>query len=400
MNSDQKDLILEEFERERDRNPKVQAFVEKWEEENDALEEFFVKNIETIQGDERDVMLISTLYGPEAPGAKVLQRFGPINSAQGHRRLNVLFTRAKRKIMTFTSMKPTDILVDGNKSLGVRMFRAWLEYSKTGYIPDAAGPQGGTESPFEDYVAAQIQRLGCEVVPQVGVAGFRIDLGVRHPDWPYGYIPGVECDGAAYHSSKSSRDRDRLRQEVLEGLGWRLHRIWSTDWFRNPRAEIEVLKQAIDSALANAKARGVKHSERLDAIALLTRLAAETSSSVEVQPPQPTAEAGSVVAGREPPKFLQTALPFEPPAGSDLFATASRVAAEPTIVLGSRVKVENITDGKKLAFTLVEGENAPEAGKVGLHTPLGKALLDAQVGDEVEYQVGSHIKEVRVLEIQ
>ncbi|HPG22891.1 MAG TPA: DUF4011 domain-containing protein, partial [Amaricoccus sp.] len=139
MNSDQKELILEEFERERDRNPKVQAFVEKWEEQNDALEEFFVKNIETIQGDERDVMMISTLYGPEAPGAKVLQRFGPINSAHGHRRLNVLFTRAKRKIVTFTSMKPTDILVDGNKALGVRMFRAWLEYSKTGHIPDVAG---------------------------------------------------------------------------------------------------------------------------------------------------------------------------------------------------------------------------------------------------------------------
>lgn len=404
MNSDQKELIFEEFERERDRNPKVQAFVEKWEEENDALEEFFIKNIETIQGDERDVMMISTLYGPEAAGAKVLQRFGPINSAQGHRRLNVLFTRAKRKIMTFTSMKPTDILVDGNKVLGVRMFRAWLEYSKTGHIPDAAGPQGGTESPFEDYVAAQIERLGCQVVPQVGVAGFRIDLGVRHPDWPYGYILGVECDGAAYHSSKSSRDRDRLRQEVLEGLGWRLHRIWSTDWFRNPRAEIEVLKEAIDAALADAKTRGVKHSERLDAMALLTRLAEDTISGVEEGPSQtrvePRPRSAAPNSSAALPKPEQASLGFEPSAGSDLFTAASRVAAEPTVALGSKVKVENITDGKKLAFTLVEGENAPDNGKIGVHTPLGQALLDAQVGDEVEYQVGSHIKEVRVLEIR
>ncbi|WP_417682760.1 DUF4011 domain-containing protein [Roseibium sp.] len=403
MNSDQKDLILEEFERERDRNPQVQAFVEKWEEENDALEEFFVKNIETIQGDERDVMMISTLYGPESPGAKVLQRFGPINSAHGHRRLNVLFTRAKRKIITFTSMKPTDILVDGNKALGVRMFRAWLEYSKTGHIPDAAGPLGGTESPFEDYVAAQIERLGCEVVPQVGVAGFRIDLGVRHPDWPYGYILGVECDGAAYHSSKSSRDRDRLRQEVLEGLGWRLHRIWSTDWFRNPRAEIEVLKEVIDAALADAKARGVKHSERLDAMALLTRLAEEKTSGVEEVPtqtrPEPRPSSAALIAAAAPPKPEQANLPFEVLASSALYTAASRVAAEPTVALGSKVKVENITDGKKLAFTLVEGENAPEQGKIGVHTPLGQALLDAQVGEEVEYQVGSHIKEVRVLEI-
>lgn len=401
MNSDQKDLILDEFERERDRNPKVQAFVEKWEEENDALEEFFIKNIETIQGDERDVMMISTLYGPEAPGAKVLQRFGPINSAHGHRRLNVLFTRAKRKIMTFTSMKPTDILVDGNKSLGVRMFRAWLEYSKTGHIPDAAGPQGGTESPFEDFVAAQIERLGYEVVPQVGVAGFRIDLGVRHADWPYGYILGVECDGAAYHSSKSSRDRDRLRQEVLEGLGWRLHRIWSTDWFRNPRSEIEVLKAAIEGALADAKARGVKHSERLDAMTLLTRLADDTTTSVEGPPLQARGDNGSTAATPSTPaRAEQASLPFEPPTGSDLFMAASRIAAEPTIALGSKVKIENITDGKKLSFTLVEGENAPDDGRIGIHTPLGQALLDAQVGEEVEYQVGSHIKEVRVLDIR
>ncbi len=396
MNSDQKDLILEEFERERDRNPKVQAFVEKWEEENDALEEFFIKNIETIQGDERDVMFISTLYGPEAPGAKVLQRFGPINSAHGHRRLNVLFTRAKRKIVTFTSMKPTDILVDGAKSLGVRMFRGWLEYSKTGHIPDAAGPQGGTESPFEDFVAAQIERLGCEVVPQVGVAGFRIDLGVRHPDWPYGYILGVECDGAPYHSSRSSRDRDRLRQEVLEGLGWRLHRIWSTDWFRNPRKEIETLKEAIEAALVHAKAKGVKHSERLDAMALLTHLAEDTAAEIEKTP----ARAAHPAPPPARPKPEQASLPFEPPAGSDLFTAASRVAAEPTVALGSKVKIEHITDGKKLAFTLVEGENAPDEGKIGVHTPLGQALLDAQVGDEVEYQVGSHIKEVRVLEIR
>lgn len=283
------------------------------------------------------------------------------------------------------------------------MFRAWLEYSKTGHIPDAAGAQGGTESPFEDCVAAQIERLGCEVVPQVGVAGFRIDLGVRHPEWPYGYILGVECDGAAYHSSKSSRDRDRLRQEVLEGLGWRLHRIWSTDWFRNPRAEIEVLKEAIDAALADAKAQGVKHSESLYAMALLTRIADDTTSGVEEVPAQtraePRPESAAPNSPAAPSKPEQASLPFEPLAGSDLFTAASRVAAEPTAARRSKEKVENITDGKKLAFVLVEGENAPDQGKIGVHTPLGQALLDAQVGDEVEYQVGSHIKEVRVLEI-
>jgi len=407
MNTDQKDLILEEFERERDRNPKVQAFVEKWEEDNNALEEFFVKNLETIQGDERDVMMISTLYGPETPGGKVLQRFGPINSSHGHRRLNVLFTRAKRKIVTFSSMKPTDILVDGNKNIGVQMFRAWLEYSKTGHVPDMAGPQGETESPFEDYVAAQIERLGFQVVPQVGVAGFRIDLGVRHPDWPYGYILGVECDGAAYHSSKSSRDRDRLRQEVLEGLGWRLHRIWSTDWFRNPRKEIVVLKEAIVEALAHAKENGLKHSEQLDAMAMLTRIAETTDSEAETA--EETTAARPDAAARPAPQAssrpLQSSLPIEPPRQSDLFSiipeAVAVIASEPFVRLGSKVRIEHLSDGgKKLAFTLVEGENDPNAGRVGVHTPLGEALLDAQIGDEVEYQVGSHIKEVRVLDIK
>lgn len=402
MNSDQKDLILEEFERERDRNAEVQSFVEKWQEENDALEEFFIKNLETIQGDERDVMMISTLYGPETPGGKVLQRFGPINSAHGHRRLNVLFTRAKRKIVTFTSMRPTDILVDEHKNLGVQMLRAWLEYSKTGHIPDAADPNAETESPFEDYVATQIERLGCKAVPQVGVAGFRIDLGIRHPDWPYGYLLGVECDGAAYHSSKSSRDRDRLRQEVLEGLGWRLHRIWSTDWFRNPRNEVQVLKEVIADALARAKAQGVRHSEKLDVMAMLTRIPEPEPSAASTAAKQEAPVRGSVQA---PVIRRQSISPIDLPRQTDFFTIAPEAAAitarEPSVTLGSKVKIENLSDrGKKLAFTLVAGDSDPETGRVGIHTPLGEALLDAQVGDEVEYQVGSHIKEVRVLEIR
>ncbi len=390
MNVPQKDLILEEFERERERNAGVRDFVEKWEEENDALEEFFIKNLETIQGDERDVIMISTLYGPETPGGRVLQRFGPINKAYGHRRLNVLFTRAKRQIVTFTSMKPTDILVDGNKSPGVRMFQAWLEYSKTGHIADRTGPRGETESPFEDYVAACIERLGCEAVPQVGVAGFRIDLGIRHPDWPYSYILGVECDGAAYHSSKSSRDRDRLRQEVLEGLGWRLHRIWSTDWFRNPGEQVQILKKGIADALACAKAQGVQHSAKLPRIAERTEPEPPAASATEKQE---TPVRGNVQAPVSPRQYSR---PIDPEA-------AAVTANAPSVALGSRVKIENLSaGGKKQAFTLVEGQSDPDTGKVGIHSPIGKALIDAhaQVGDKVEYQVKSDIKEVRVLEIR
>ena len=404
MNSDQKDLILEEFERERDRNGKVQAYIARWEEKNDSLEEFFIKNLETIQGDERDAMFISTLYGPETLGGRVLQRFGPINSVHGHRRLNVLFTRAKRKMVTFTSLKPIDIIVDGTKNFGVQMFRGWLEYCKTGDISGPPQTDGETESQFEDYVARQIETMGCSAIPQVGVAGFRIDLGVRHPDWPYGYILGVECDGATYHSSKSSRDRDRLRQEVLEGLGWRLHRIWSTDWFRNPRAEIERLRETIEAALQVAKKHHEVPRDRTDAMGRLDSIV----HSVE-KPTKAQQETALDVLNRS---SVATLLSEQIDGDllshtTDAFGRAAEVfgvavaAAEPTASLGSKVTVENITDGgKEIAFTLIEGNNDPEQERVGIHTPLGVALIDAQVGDEVEFQVGSVIKKARVVGIQ
>ena len=183
------------------------------------------------------------------------------------------------------------------------------------------------------------------------MAGFRIDLGIRHPDWPYGYILGVECDGAAYHSSKSSRDRDRLRQEVLGGLGWRLHRIWSTDWFRNPRKEIQVLKEVIADALARAKAQGVRHSEKLDAMALLTRIAETT----EPEPPAASAteEQEAPVRGsvQAPVSPRRASLPIDPPRQTDLFTIAPEAAAvtasEPSVALGSKVEIENLSDGAK-----------------------------------------------------
>lgn len=260
MNKDQTELILAEFERERARHPHVEAYIERWSQKDDGLEEFFVKNLETIQGDERDVIMISTLYGPDAETGKVYQRFGPVNSVHGHRRLNVLFSRAKEKIVTYSSMKPTDIQADG-KAYGVEMLRAWLEFSRTGRITEVPTGRGQTESPFEDFVIAQVQAAGYEAVPQVGASGYRIDIGVRHPSWPYGFILAIECDGAPYHTSRSSRDRDRLRQQVLEGLGWHFHRIWSTDWFRDPRGQIERLRQALDASLARAKADEVRRQE-------------------------------------------------------------------------------------------------------------------------------------------
>lgn len=285
MNKDQTDLIMAEFERERARHPYAEAFIQRWAEKDDGLEEFFVKNLETIQGDERDVIMISTLYGPDAATGKVYQRFGPVNSVHGHRRLNVLFSRAKEKIVTYSSMKPTDIQADG-KAQGVAMLRAWLEFSRSGQINEIASQKAQTDSPFEDFVIAQIEAAGYEAVPQVGASGYRIDIGVRHPDWPYGFILAVECDGAAYHSSRSSRDRDRLRQEVLEGLGWHFHRIWSTDWFRNPRDQIEKLRAALDRGLARAQADEQRRKEaRAEAVERARRAAEAAAEEIALSAP-------------------------------------------------------------------------------------------------------------------
>jgi len=212
-------------------------------------ERLFIKNLEAVQGDERDVILISIGYGPDSQGRMTLG-FGPLSADGGERRLNVLISRARLQCVVFSSITVGDIPADV-KPRGTRMLREFLHFAETGHI--AAGEVGSADfdSPFEEAVAGYIRAAGYQVVPQVGVFGFRIDLGVLHPQKAGTFALGVECDGAAYHSGRSARDRDRLRQEVLEGLGWKLHRIWSTDWFRKPDHECKRLLAAIDLACSS-----------------------------------------------------------------------------------------------------------------------------------------------------
>ncbi|MGH0037129.1 MAG: DUF4011 domain-containing protein [Myxococcota bacterium] len=213
-------------------------------------EPFFVKNLENVQGDERDVIFISATYGPEGPGQRVFQRFGPMNSDVGWRRLNVIATRARQRVELFTSMRPTDIIAGDGARRGVRALRNYLEYAATGSVSSPGRKTGGApESPFEEAVGHIVESLGYEIEPQVGVEGFFIDIGVCHPDRPGEYLLGLECDGASYHSARSVRDRDRLRQEILESKGWTIHRIWSTSWLQSRAAEIQRLKHAIESRL-------------------------------------------------------------------------------------------------------------------------------------------------------
>jgi hypothetical protein len=254
-NLKQRELIVEELERIAATDKGIAAYREAWQH---TLEPLFVKNLENVQGDERDVIIISTVFGQDEIG-KVAQRFGPINSEAGHRRLNVLFTRAKRQLILVTSLKPNEILPSASTHRGVHVLKAFLEFAASGRADLGMLTGAAADSDFEEHVARLLRAAGYDPVPQVGVHGYRIDIGVRHPDYAYGFLAGVECDGKTYHSGVTVRDRDRLRQEILEGLGWRLYRIWSTDWFAHPQREMRKLLHWLDDTRTRANA-AVAHS--------------------------------------------------------------------------------------------------------------------------------------------
>ena len=207
-----------------------------------------------MQGDERDVILISIGYG-KIDGAYLPMNFGPLNRDGGERRLNVLITRARRRCIVYCNFVGADLDLRRSGARGVQALKTFLEYAQHGVIDVPAATGKEADSPFEEAVAARLRALGHDVEHQIGSAGFFIDLAVVDPERPGRYLLGIECDGAAYHSSRSARDRDRLRQQVLEGLGWTIHRIWSTDWFRNPQQELERVGMAVRSAKMRGAAR-------------------------------------------------------------------------------------------------------------------------------------------------
>lgn len=249
MNQKQSELINDLLsEREKD-DPILEKYRDHW---KNTLEPLIVRNLENVQGDERDVVIISTVYGPDSNG-HVFQRFGPIGSEYGHRRLNVLYTRAKELMWIVTSLDDNLIVTSANSSRGVHALKNFLHYARTRKLGAEVTSFGERppDSDFELHVAQKLkQRLpDLDIVAQVGVAGFFIDLAVKHPKKEGAFLLGIECDGKTYHSSKSARDRDKIRQQILEDLGWSLHRIWSTDWFTNPEIEIKKLVARIQSLL-------------------------------------------------------------------------------------------------------------------------------------------------------
>ncbi|MDB5744780.1 MAG: hypothetical protein JWR68_3095 [Polaromonas sp.] len=216
-----------------------------------AQEPLFIKNLENVQGDERDVIFFSVTYGPDAAG-KTTMNFGPLNGEGGQRRLNVAISRAREAVVIYSTLMPEQIDLARVRAAGVRDLKHYLEFTLNGYpaLARQSMPTGrAPDSPFEAAVIRLLRNHGWEVHPQVGCSGYRIDIGVVDPRAPGRYLAGIECDGATYHSAATSRDRDRLRQHVLESLGWRILRIWSTDWWLNPEGEIDKVTQRLKAIL-------------------------------------------------------------------------------------------------------------------------------------------------------
>ena len=213
-------------------------------------EPFFVKNLERVQGDERDAIILTVGYGRTEHG-RMRYNFGPINQEGGFRRLNVAVTRAKRRMTVVSCFSADDMDPDRVTNQGVRMLRDYIEYAAGGGRKLGAGAIDAPPlNSFEIDIKDRLERRGLKLQPQYGVSGYRIDFAAMHPDEPGRPILAIEADGAQYHSAQAARDRDRLRQENLERLGWRFHRIWSTEWFRNPELEADRALAAYEQALA------------------------------------------------------------------------------------------------------------------------------------------------------
>jgi hypothetical protein len=375
LNQTQRELIEELLEKKLKTISEGAAFKDKWEEEGWP---FFVKNLENVQGDERDVIFISTTFG-KAPGTtRPRQNFGPISRPDGWRRLNVLFTRSRQRIELFTSMLPGDILVDEKTPLGTKALRDYLDFAKRGVLVLTDESDREPDSDFEVSVAEAIRSFGYEVKPQLGVAGFFIDMVVRNPDRPGEYLAAIECDGATYHSGCSVRDRDRIRQEILESLGWKnkIYRIWSTDWFYNPLEATQKLRRFLSAKHSQSL---IDDPSRLDDsffedLDLESDLGETNASDSENFPP---AEGPESIDDNYGDKFIE-------------------VGDQVTYCL-----LDNSTD--KLTVWITDGESNLKLGIINENSPVAQVLLglcEGDIGDlEVTSSYGRKTNQLKVLKI-
>jgi len=379
LNIKQRDLIAELLE-ERLRSVRgADTYRENWITEGAPL---FIKNLENVQGDERDAIIISTTFGKPPGSSAVRQNFGPISLQGGWRRLNVLFTRAKRSIALYTSMRPEDIVMDGTTPDGTKALRNYLEYARTGSLATVEETGREADSDFEISVMDMLKQRGYEVTPQLGVAGYRIDIAVKHPDSQGSYLAAIECDGATYHSAMSVRDRDRIRQEILESLGWRgrIWRIWSTDWFRTPRQETEKLISFLEDLRESWKPQHASGEAWIE----------EGQGAG-----QPTTNTPQIVVQIE--NTAQAVIDREA-VSAVLIDTEDDLEIE----VGDVVRYVDLSNSNDvLTVQITSGRDDFSNGIVNESRPLAQALLGAVVGDEIALHLtGSASKTFQVIEIK
>lgn len=368
LNQSQRDLIEELLDRRLRVFREGDEFLRRHREEGWP---FFVKNLENVQGDERDVIVISTTFG-KAPGAsRPRQNFGPISRETGWRRLNVLFTRARRRIHLFTSMTSEDIVLDEKTPIGTKALRDYLNFAKKGILAETEITTRPPDSDFEITVADLLGNKGYTVTPQFGVAGFFIDMVVHNPDRPGHLMAAIECDGASYHSGASVRDRDRIRQEILESLGWkdRIWRIWSTDWFTNPRKETQRLLEFLDRCQSMA---GPDQEPEYEA-------------EVEEQVQDIQAEAQGPTLEQEVTEALSIN-----DAGDIFVEVGDRV----TYCFKDKPDV-------KYSIWITDGPSNPDMKMVNENAPIAVPLLGLSVGEEDDFEIpGQTPRVIRVIKIE
>ncbi|MHB8110274.1 MAG: DUF4011 domain-containing protein [Syntrophorhabdaceae bacterium] len=365
LNQTQRELIEELFDRKLRTIDTPQHYLKFWEEQGWP---FFIKNLENVQGDERDVIYISTTFG-KAPNTKAIrQNFGPISRPEGWRRLNVLFTRSRKRLELFSSMSAEDIIIDEKTPQGTKTLRNYLDFAKRGVLGTSVLENEGRDpdSDFEVSVAYILKEAGYEVIPQFGVAGFFIDMVVRNPERRGEFLAGIECDGASYHSGLSVRDRDRIRQEILESLGWkdRIWRIWSTDWFYDRRNAVRKLLDFLEwrKALSKAEPEDIY-----------------TSPLVE-----------------------DDIVPKETEDSQENLGLSDLSANDKFVEVGDEVVYcfDERTDSRH-KVRITQGKNNPKLRLVNENTELAQALLGLSPGEEAFFQIpGRQKRKIRLLKIQ
>lgn len=376
FNINQKDLIEDQLDLRAHNDPEFRALYQRelGRQDGDEDASIFVKNIENVQGDERDIIIFSTGYAPGSNG-RVAARFGSLSQAGGENRLNVAISRAKRKIYVVTSIEPEDLHLPRTSNKGPLLFKKYLQYARavsdgdkqevTGILQSLVDLEGSLgrqvvyDSDFEAEVREALLGFGFRVDTQVGACGYRIDLAVYDEETEQ-YVLGIECDGATFHSSKSARERDIHRQQYLENRGWTILRVWSRTWWKDRTGETQRLKRAIDEKLAVLRRRQA------------SKLSLSKSGGSVVGQNQQTTEIKRIV--KKPSQ------PSKKPVQPSVNATAKRVG------FGDAVTIKDAAAGEEFQISIIDNPYNRHLMK-----EIEKKLLNRAEGERFEFKDHSYM---------